>query len=201
MIMEQKTPRQLYEFIKSDKWHYEEEHHCLMLLKVLPEKWRISAFCAEAGIGSSTFYAWVNLHPMFKQCYELAQELSQEAWEKEGEDNKGNDDWDAKSWLQKGSRYFAKDKTKVKLEVNSEDTPWEQYQQILKQAQKGDFNASEIKQLMESVNVGTRVYESFKLQTELDTMKEDLNEMSQRHGNDTITTFKAQDSDKTSLQD
>ena len=74
-------------------------------------------------------------------------------------------------------------------------TPWEQYQQILKQAEKGDFNASEIKQLMESINVGTRVYETFKLQVDFDTMKEDFNEMSQRHGNTKVAIVKNEDVD------
>ena len=44
---------------------------------------------------------------------------------------------------------------------------------------------------MESVNVGTRVYETFKLQVELDKMKEELTEMSQRNGNDTIPIIQA----------
>ena len=68
--------------------------------------------------------------------------------------------------------------------------PWEQYKQIIEQCSKGDFSAAEIKQLMESINVGTRVYEAFQLQKEVDKMKEDLNTMSQRNGNNIVPISK-----------
>lgn len=190
--MKQLDAKQIYEKLKQGNPKYEEEKHCIMLLKIVPVKWRIGAFCIEAMIDETTFYRWVNSHPIFKLCYGVAQLLAHEAWEQEEIDNQYNEEWDKKTWLQRGSRYFAKDKAKIKLEVDYKANPWEQYQQILKQAEKGDFNASEIKQLMESINVGTRVYETFKLQQEVDTMKEDLKEMSQRHGNDTIAIVKVE---------
>jgi len=193
--MKQMTPKQIYQKLKIGETKYKEEEHCPLLLEILPIKWRIGAFCIEALIDEATFYRWVNTHPLFKLCYGIGQLLAHEAWEKEEVDNEGNDDWDRKTWLSRGSRYFARDKAKIKLEVDAMATPWEQYQQILKQAEKGDFNASEIKQLMESVNVGTRVYETFKLQVELDKMKEDFNEMSQRHGNNTVAIVKNEELD------
>ena len=193
--MKQMSPKQIYEKLKAGNPIYDQDKHCLMLLEILPVKWRIAAFCAEALIAESCFYNWVNKHPTFKLCYGVAQVLAQESWEKEATDNEGNEEWDRKSWLQRGSRYFAKDKSKLKLEVDAMATPWEQYQQILKQAEKGDFNASEIKQLMESVNVGTRVYETFKLQVEVDNIKQDFNEMSQRHGNNTVAVIETEEPD------
>ena len=188
--MKSLTPSQIYNKLKQGGTKYEEDKHCLMILEILPVKWRISSFCIEVLISESTFYNWVNRYPVFKSCYCVAQFLAHEAWEKEEVDNKGNPEWDRKAWISKGTRYFVHDKSKLKLEVDPTANPWEQYQQILRQAEKGDFNASEIKQLMESVNVGTRVYETFKLQVELDKMKEDFNEMSQRHGNNPIAVVK-----------
>lgn len=199
--MKQMSPKQIYDKLKLGNIKYDEDKHSVMILEILPVKWRIGAFCIEALIDEATFYRWVNTHPMFKMCYGIAQLLAHEAWEKEEEDNEGKEDWDRKTWIQRGSRYFARDKAKLKLEVDAMASPWEQYQQILKQAEKGDFNASEIKQLMESINVGTRVYETFKLQVELDTMKEDLSEMSQRHGNNTIAVVKTEESDKVTIRD
>ncbi len=193
--------RELYETLKSPRRFYDEEKHCVMILEILPVKWRVSAFCVEALICEQTFYEWVNKYAIFKTCYGVAQLLAHEAWEKEEVDNLDNEDWDRKTWLQRGSRYFAKDKAKIKLEVDCMASPWEQYQQILKQAEKGDFNASEIKQLMESINVGTRVYETFKLQVELDKMKEDFNEMSQRHGNNPVAIVKDEEFNQTSISD
>lgn len=188
--MKQLNASQIYEKLRQGNAIYEEKKHCVMLLEILPAKWRIGAFCVEALITEACFYNWVNKHEVFKMCYGVAQLLAHEAWEKEELDNEVNENWDRKTWLSRGSRYFSKDKAKIKLEVDFMATPWVQYQQILKQAQKGDFNASEIKQLMESINVGTRVYETFKLQAEVDTMKENLKEMSERHGNDTIAVVK-----------
>ena len=193
--MKQMSPKQIYEKLKQGNPKYDEERHCLLLLEILPVKWRVSAFCVQALITEACFYNWVNKYPIFKISYGIAQGLAQEAWEREAEENEGNEDWDRKVWLQKGSRYSAKDKSKLKLEVDAMANPWEQYQQILKQAEKGDFNASEIKQLMESINVGTRVYETFKLQVDFDTMKEDFNEMSQRHGNTKVAIVKNEDVD------
>ena len=189
--MKSLTPSQIYNKLKQGGTKYEEDKHCLRILEILPVKWRISSFCIEVLISESTFYNWVNRYPVFKSCYCVAQFLAHEAWEKEEVDNKGNPEWDRKAWISKGTRYFVHDKSKLKLEVDPTANPWEQYQQILRQAEKGDFNASEIKQLMESVNVGTRVYETFKLQVELDKMKEELTEMSQRNGNDTIPIIQA----------
>ena len=146
---------------------YKEEEHCRMILNILPGDWRISAFCVEAKICEDTFYRWVKKHPLFKICYGAAQMMAQEAWEQEEADNLDNPDWDRKTWLSRGSRYFARNKAKLVLDVDKDSTPWEQYKQILHQSSKGDFTASEIKQLMESINVGTRVYEVFKLQQKL----------------------------------
>ena len=193
--MKETNPKELFEKIRHGNNKYDEEKHCVLMLDILPRKWRISAFCKEALIGESVFYEWVNKYPLFKKCYIYAQCLAQEAWEKEEEDNNGDPDWDKKTWLQKGSRYFARDKSKVVLEVNPDSTPWEQYKQILKQAEKGDFTTAEIKQLMESVNVGTRVFEAFKLQEEVDKMKAELIEMSQRHGNNSSPVIKTEERD------
>ena len=199
IIMNNMNAKQLLDTIKKRNQRYNDDEHCLMILEILPTQWRVSAFCAEALITETTFWNWVNKHPLFKICYGIGQILAQEAWEKEEIDNIDNPDWDRRKWLQKGSRYFAKDKAKLQLEIDSNATPWEQYQQILKQAEKGDFTASEIKQLMESVNVGTRVYEAFKLQQEVDNMKAELNEMSQRHGNNTLSINTIKEVNKTTL--
>lgn len=190
-----KKSERIYEHAQGERTKYDEEKHCVMLLEIYPLKWRISAFCIEALIDERTFYRWVHDCDIFKLCWGIAQCMAQEAWEKEEVDNLKNEDWNRKRWEQRGSRYFAKDKSKLILEVHNKDTPWEQYQQIMKQAQKGDFTASEIKQLMEAVNVGTRVYESFKLQQEVDKMNKELSEMSQRNANNISTNCETKTTD------
>jgi len=99
--------------------------------------------------------------------------------------------WDKRHWQQRGSRYSAKDThTKIVLDIDENADPWVQYTQILKQSKSGHFTASEVKQLMESVNIGTRVHESFKLQQEVDKMKEDLILMGNRNGNNIVSIAK-----------
>ena len=193
--MKQATSKQIYEMFRDGRIKYDEEVHCQMILDILPKKWRISAFCVEAKIGERTFMKWVNQHPIFGMCYRLAAMQAREAWEEEEEENLDNPEWDRKTWVSRGSRYFGEDKSKLVLEVDPTGTPWEQYQQILAQASNGDFNASEVKQLMESINVGTRVYETFKLQAEVDKMNEELKEMSQRNGNNSSTVIKIENTD------
>lgn len=189
--IKEKKYQNMYERIRdANGSFYDEATHCPMIIEALESKLRISAFCKKAQIGERAFLEWVKKYPNFKLCYELGQVLAQETWEKEEEDNVGNPDWDRKTWISKGSRYFAKDKSRVILDVTDGATPWEQYQQIMQQASRGEFSASEIKQIMEAINIGTRVFEAFKLQVEVDKMKDDLNEMSQRHGNNSLSVVK-----------
>ena len=118
---------------------------------------------------------------------------------KEEKLNAHDETWDRKSWLCKGSRYFAKDKIKLMLDLQGAQNPWEQYQAILNQAEKGEFSATEIKLLMKTFNIGKRVFEAFKLQQEVDTMKAELIEMSQRNGNNIIPITKAKEANQTAL--
>jgi hypothetical protein len=60
----------------------------------------------------------------------------------------------------------------------------------MNQASMGDFTAAELKQLMESINIGIRAFESFELQKEVNAMKEDLLKMSQNNGNNILSIAK-----------
>lgn len=185
-------PTVTYRKLKSRKIRYYEEIHCIMMLEIYPHAGRVSAFCAEACIGETMLWKWLNTYPLFKECYELAKVFAREYWEQEYIDNKDDETWDKKYWMQRGSRYSAKESgTKIVLDVDENSNPWEQYAQIIKQAKNGNFSASEIKQLMESVNIGTRVHESFKLQQEVDKMKDDLMLMANRNGNNIVSIAKA----------
>jgi len=196
---------ELYKTIKkrlsaSDSF-YSEMAHCKMVIEQVSTTGRISAFCVAARIGETTFYKMVRENKVFRECYHVAQMIAQEKWEMEPEDNKDNPDWDAKEWNQRGSRYYAKKKDTIMLNIDSSANPWEQYQQILKQAECGDFTASEIKQVMESINVGTRVFEAFKLQSEVDKMKSDLTEMSHRNGHNTSPTIEVEERNQAPVSD
>lgn len=192
---------ELYNKTRDGRIKYDEERHCKLVLKEIIRTGRVSAFCVAALVSEISFWSWVKKYPKFAAAYGLAKVFAQEGWENEPFANAGNEDWDRKEWLGRGSRYFAQNKEKIVVKVDEDATPWEHYQQIMKQAGSGDFTASEIKQLMESINVGTRVFESFKLQKEVDKMKEDLSEMSQRSGDNSIPINEATNAYQNSISD
>ncbi len=91
-------------------------------------------------------------------------------------------------WKTIGAARFGVGRTnRIRVELNETETPYQQYQSLLRQASFGEYTAAEIKQLMESINVGVRVFESFKLQEEVDNMKNDLLKMSQKNGNNIVS--------------
>lgn len=177
-------PEKIYKELKNNKRIYQEEIHCPMVIRVISERGTVSSFCKEAMIADTYFYQWVNKYPIFEQCYRYAAMCAKEAWEEEGRIGKDDPEFNLEYWRIVGASRYGLGKTnRVRVEVDAETTPYHQYQQLLKQASNGDFTAAEVKQLMESINVGTRVYETFQLQKEVDQMKEDLMKMSQNANN------------------
>lgn len=168
---------------------YNEEEHCRLIIETMlnQSQGTIAAFCHYAAISDTTFYKWLDKYPVFYECYRYAIMSARYYWEQEGEDNKDNPDWDRAYWEKKGNtRFNTGGKSKIRLALNEEDDPYLQYQQLIKQASRGDFTSDELKQVMECLNSGTRVYEAFKVQREVDEMKKDLKEIGAYHGPNNI---------------
>jgi hypothetical protein len=179
-------PKKIYVNLKKNATSYDEEEHCTLLLKILgdTDKGTVSAFCVEAFITDSTFYRWLNKYPIFYTCYRYGLMQARENWEAEGRLGKDDESFNLEYWRIIGASRFGVGKTnRVRLEVDSDTNPYDQYRQIMLQASNGDFTAGELKQIMESVNVGRGVFETFELQKEVSQMKEDLLKMEQNHGN------------------
>jgi hypothetical protein len=175
---------QQYESIKKNPTKYKEEIHCPKIIEVMNEKGTISAFCKEVMISDGTFYNWCYQYPIFKECFRFGFMSSQENWEDAG--RMRDEEFDFKYWEFIGrQRYGVGRSNCVKLNVDSNASPYEQYKQMLQQARTGDFTAAEIKQLMESINVGVRVWESFKIQEDVDQMRNDIQKM-KAHGNNIV---------------
>lgn len=186
------SSKDVYEMLKKASNRYDEEHHCPLVIECISKYGTVSSFCKAAMITDSSFFNWVNKHPMFETCYRYAAMVAREQWEEEGRQGKDDPDFNLEYWRIVGSSRYGLGKTnRVRVEVDASTTPYHQYQQLLKQASHGDFTASEIKQLMESINVGTRVYETFHLQQEVDKMREDLHKMGQNNANNIISIEKA----------
>lgn len=174
----------IYKHFKTDHYKkYDEEKHCKMLINCMLDKNKgtVTAFCAEAKIEESTFYAWVNQYPIFERIYYYGKVVSREAWEEEGRAlrdmeipmgtiNHAFEYWKMIGW----TRFGISKNSRIKLKVASQDSPAAHYRALLKQASEGDFTAAEFKQLMEAVNVGLNVQQVYELQKQIDELKSDL---------------------------
>lgn len=166
---------------------YEEEKCCVLLLKMFNEGGSVATFCKEFGIGDSTFWEWTRRHKIFDDCHRLAVMIAHSNWEEEGNDNKDNPEFNADHWKITGSTRFNLGKSaRVRLGVDYKSNPHQMFQHLMKQAAEGDFTATELKLLMESVGAGTRAFETFKLQNELDELKTDLEKMGRHNGDNII---------------
>ncbi len=182
----------MYEQCRAGRTEYQETKHCQMVLKVMDAKGTMSAFCVEARISDSTFFKWLNNHELFKECYRIGCMIARENWEEEGREGKYEEGFNLELWKTQGSARFGVGKSnRVRVHVDPDSTPYDQYRQLMNQASMGDFTAAELKQLMESINIGIRAFESFELQKQVDAMKDDLAKMSHNHGNNIIPITQA----------
>lgn len=179
---------EIYQQIKKGPTHYHEELHCVMIMDCLIRTFRLSSFLKKALLSQSTFNSWLYQYPKFKESYGIGIAIARENWELQEVDC--IDIKEHKAWLDRGNRHFIDDSLKITVNTTDCNNPWQQYQAIMEQASHGTFSASEIKQLMEAVNIGTRVFETFKLQEEVDTMKDTLKEMGSRNGNNILPISK-----------
>ena len=182
---------QLYKAQKAGGDDYNEAKHCKMIIDCMNTSGTMSAFCVAAGIGDGKFYRWMHAHDTFKDCYRIGCMIARENWEREGEAGKGDESFDLELWKTQGAARYGVGKTnRVRVHIDADSTPYSQYKQLMMQASMGDFTASELKQLMESINIGIRAYESFELQREVDTMRDDLTKMNSENGNNIVAIKK-----------
>lgn len=173
----------LYKELKKGGKRYNESKHCKLILQIMTDKdrGRISSFCFEVGISDRTFYRWVEQHSLFRDCYLVGKIIAREIWELDGLEVRdyvsppGTINNQFQYWLMIGwSRFGVSKNPRIKLKLNPDDAPNLHYSQLLKQAADGDFTASEIKQLMEAVNIGLNAHQSCELQKQIDELKQDL---------------------------
>ena len=194
--MTQIDAKNLYLQIKKGNRTYKETIHCPMILEVMNEQGTMTAFCKQAGISDALFYKWTMLYPIFDECYQLGKMYSKSNWEEEGRDGKDDENFNMEYWRITGAcRYGVGRQNRVRMAVNAESNPYEQYQQLIKQAGREEFTASEIKQLMESINVGRGAFETFQLQQSIDAMQNDISRMAlnNEHNSRSIEKFEKTD--------
>ena len=185
----------IYKKLKENRSKYEEEIHCPDILIIMMKIGRPSHFCVKHNISEKTFYKWTRKHELFDECYSLGKMYAREAWENQGADiadmtfppgviSHKFEHWKMIGW----SRFGVSKNGRIKLDLDPKGTPSEHYSQLLQQASNGDFTSSEIKQLMEAVNVGMSSYKVLELQKEIDQLKSDFAIMvTNANGNHSIT--------------
>lgn len=168
----------LFKKIKA-KPKYREKYHCELILKTFLMNKTMADFLEEACISRQRLVAWQAKHPIFNECVMIAKEIGRARWIKKGIEGMEWQHFNSKVWEGIGKQNFG-GLDKISLTVDCEATPYDQYQQVIKQASCGDFTSSEIKQLMESVNIGLRAFEVCELQKQIDSLNEGLEKMKER---------------------
>ena len=170
-------------FKNKNSQKYKEEEHCKLLIKVMMDKDSgcPSDFCVQAMIAETTFYAWVRTYPLFFNLYYFTRMVAKQLWYEEGrsirdrEYQLGTMNHEFEHWKLMGwTKFGISRNSRIKINVDPEASPAKHYADILRQASEGDFTASEFKQLMEAVNVGLNVHQTFELQKQIDELKSDL---------------------------
>lgn len=193
--MSQIDAKSLYLQFKRGERDYKEEIHCPMIIEVMNNEGTAVAFMRKAIISDTLFYKWLKKYKVFAMCYAYGKILSRDNWEREGELGKDEEFFNFDLWRLKGSMRYGVGKNRVRMGIDPKANPYKQYQQLVEMANSEEFNASEIKQLMESINVGIRAYESFELQGQVDKIREDVNQMGVRNANNINPIEKATKTD------
>ncbi len=193
--MSQIDAKSLYlQFKKGDR-AYNEEIHCPMILEVMDNEGTAVAFMRRAQISDTLFYKWLKKHKVFRDCYAYGKIISRDNWDKEGEDGKDEEFFNFDLWRMKGAMRYGIGKNRVRMGIDPKSSPYEQYKQLVEMANSEEFNASEIKQLMESINVGIRAFETFELQGEINNLKDMVTQLGLRDGNNINAIEKATETD------
>jgi hypothetical protein len=193
--MSQIDAKSLYlQFKKGDR-AYNEEIHCPMILEVMNDEGTAVAFMKKATISDTLFYKWLKKHKVFRDCYAYGKILSKANWEEEGELGKDEEFFNFDLWRMKGAMRYGIGKNRVRFGIDAKASPYVQYQQLVELSNSEEFNASEIKQLMESINVGIRAFESFELQAQVTKIQDDVNQMGVRSANNFNAIEKASKTD------
>lgn len=187
--------KEIYRQFKYGERAYKEEIHCPMILEVMNEEGTMTAFCKKAQIHNRLFYKWLSKNPVFKDCYEYGKILSKCNWDEEGEKGKDEDFFNFEYWRIKGAQRYGVGQNRVRMGVDPDSNPYEQYKQLIEMANSEEFSASELKQVSETLNVGRLTFESFKLQEQVNKITEDVQRMGLRNANNSLSIEKATETD------
>lgn len=176
--MENLKAEQVYNAIKKGGVKFNEKEHSIGILSAMIETGRKSEFMKKFCISASTFNNWCMRNAIFRECYLVGKEIAKCNWEREGEENRDNPNFNYNHWEKMGKVLFGNgNQNKIEIRMDYASSPYEQYKDIIKQATMGEFDSVELKQIMECINIGVRAWEANKVQDEINEMREDIKRM------------------------
>jgi hypothetical protein len=187
----------MFRKIKCDK-KLNEKAHSIEIIRTFASGGTLADFLISTGISRQKFVAWKAKSPTFNEAAMVAKEVGRSNWMKIGLENVDNREFNSKVWETFGRQNFG-GTDKLTLTLQPESTPMQHYQQLIAQAACGDLSSSEIKQLMESINIGIKAHETCELQAEIDELKEGLIKMEERENEYQGTDYSSTEENKVAL--
>ena len=171
---------------------------CLKIIHIFNDEGNMSDFCLSIGASRQRVTKWQMEHPEFSEAVELAKDIAMVKWIRDGQDNLDNKDFNVRLWEALGKRQFG-NSDKIAIRMTKDKSPIQHYHEIMHQASLGSFTSSELKQIMECINIGLRAEEICTMQEEIDGLKEGLAKMEERELEHQIADSEAPKEDKASV--
>jgi len=170
---------------------YRQEYHCEAAINILSDRYKgtIADICKEFVITENQFNEWRRDYPLFNQAIEYGMVVAKVNWQNEPKifqnEKTELERFDLNMWKYTGKyRFGISEQPKIKVFLDKNLNPVEQYGQLLDGAAMGYYSASEFKQITEAVNIGIRAHEVFNMQGELDELRQTLIDIQQRNAAD-----------------
>ena len=192
--------KDLYKKIKSGVT-YDAEKHCSLIIDLFAKNEGLSEFCLAVGISRDTYVQWMRENEDFRKCASLAKDVGIASWMRlytEFEPDEHTDKFNTVPWYSLYKKNFG-EQNKVTVYLDPKANPIQQYAQVMQQATNGDFTATEIKLIMESINIGLRAHEVCNLQGQVDELKDGLKKMEERELEHSIAVNNPPQENKASL--
>jgi hypothetical protein len=133
--------------------------------------------CRELGITFCTYGSWVKKHPKFAKAHELGQILARAEWDKIGQTNLNEKNFQGHVYLQSyKSRFGTADDSNITIPgFNAQNDYKTNATAIIDSACKGEISPSQAETMLKSLNVAYNITEVDNIRSELDKIKETLN--------------------------
>lgn len=162
------------------------DHYPELLIQTMREGDSYVAFCAEVGIGKTTFFEWLNAYPEFDAAYERAIALAQVWWEKKMQEKLitgGDEKFNTTGWsIVMRNRFGHTEHRKIRVKgISKAKTLSDKFKVLGEMLERGELTANESVHLMNFLSGGAKLLESSEMLTKMERLEALLSE---KGGND-----------------